>query len=96
MRWENVVWLNRVLEFAGSTATVLWIAFLTSLALGVDWEATVEHAINSGRPVEAAVALAIVLPTVLFLLMRSLVNAARWRLHRELWRRDVERLTASR
>jgi hypothetical protein len=40
--------------------------------------------------------LAIVLPTLLFLAARSMLGFARWRLQRELWRRDVERLTSAR
>jgi hypothetical protein len=30
-------------------------------------------------------------PTVLFVGVRSLIGFARWRIQRELWRRDVER-----
>jgi hypothetical protein len=37
--------------------------------------------------------LAIVLPSLAFLAARSLSGFARWRLQRELWRRDVERLS---
>jgi hypothetical protein len=34
----------------------------------------------------------IILPTLAFLVARSAIGFARWRLQRELWRRDVERL----
>jgi hypothetical protein len=82
--------LNAYLELAGRVATVLWLGLLVSLVIGVDWESLVEKVINSGRPVESAVVLAVVLPAIVFLLARSPLSAARWRLHRELWRRDVE------
>jgi hypothetical protein len=37
-------------------------------------------------------ALTILIPTVTFLLARWMIGWPRWRLQRELWRRDVERL----
>ena len=49
---------------------------------------------NSGDPIQGALALAIRLPTLIFLAARSMLGFARWRLQRELWRRDVERLEA--
>ncbi len=52
--------------------------------------------INSGKPLEHAFAFAIVVPTIVFLLARSAIGYCRWRLQRELWRRDVERLTGAR
>jgi hypothetical protein len=47
---------------------------------------------DSGKPVEGAIALAIIVPTLLFVAARSLLGFARWRIQRELWRRDVARL----
>ena len=38
----------------------------------------------------AAIVLAVVVPTLAFVAVRSLLGFARWRLQRELWRRDVE------
>jgi len=90
--WDAIVRLNAWLELAGRIATALWIASLVSLGVGIDWQSLVEDAINSGRRVERALLLAVVLATVTFLLARSLLIAGRWRLQRELWRRDVERL----
>ena len=90
--WHTIVRLNAWLELAGRIATALWVASLVSLGVGIDWQSLVEDAINSGRPVKRALLLAIALATVTFLLARSLLIAARWRLQRELWRRDVERL----
>jgi hypothetical protein len=45
-------------------------------------------------PIEGALVLAILLPTLVLLAARSILGFARWRLQRELWRRDVERLEA--
>ena len=93
------VWLeraNRWLALTGKVCTVVWIAFVSSAVLGVDWKDVVEHAVNSGKPVKGAVALALLLPTLLFVVMRSAVGFGRWRVQRELWRRDVERLSSQR
>ena len=48
-----------------------------------------------GRRIENALVLAIALPTFAFLAARSLIGFLRWRLQRELWRRDVERLNGA-
>jgi hypothetical protein len=91
------VWLersNRWLALLGKVCTVVWIAFFASAVLGVDWRSVVEHAVNSGRPVKNAVAVAILVPTLLFVAIRSAVGYCRWRIQRELWRRDVERLSS--
>jgi hypothetical protein len=84
--------LNRCLEIAGKLATAVWVAFVASVVLGVDWKEVVEGAVNSGKPVKGAVALAIIVPTLLFVAGRSLIGFARWRLQGELWRRDVARV----
>ena len=93
LSWDSVVRLNRILELTGKLATAIWVVFVVSLALGVEWRDFVEGAINSGKPLENALLLAVVLPTVVFLAARSLIGFARWRLQRELWRRDVQRLS---
>jgi hypothetical protein len=92
LEWDSVVRLNRYLELTGKLATGIWVAFICSLVFGMDWKDAVEEAINSGRPLENVILLAIAVPTALFLLARSLIGFARWRLQRELWRRDVKRL----
>jgi hypothetical protein len=92
LSWDHVVRLNRWLAALGKLATAIWCAFIASVVLGWDWKDTVSHALNSGRPLENAFALAIVLPTLVFLVARSAIGFWRWRLQRELWRRDVERL----
>jgi hypothetical protein len=92
LSWDHVVRLNRYLEVAGKVATVIWVGFIASVVLGVEWKDVVEEAINSGRPLENVVLLAIALPTFAFLAARSLIGFTRWRLQRELWRRDVQRL----
>jgi hypothetical protein len=92
LSWNSVVRLNRYLELTGKVATGIWVGFIASLVFGVDWKDVVEGAINSGEPLENALVLAIALPTLVFLAARSLIGFARWRLQRELWRRDVQRL----
>jgi hypothetical protein len=92
LSWEWVIRLHRYLELLGKLTTAIWVGFVASVVLGVDWKATVEDAVNSGKPVKGALVLVILIPTFAFLAARSLVGFARWRLQRELWRRDVERL----
>jgi hypothetical protein len=93
--WDTVVRLNRYLEVTGKLATGIWVAFIGSVVFGVEWRDIVEDAVNSGRPLENAFLFALGVPTAVFLLTRSTIGFARWRLQRELWRRDVERLDAS-
>jgi hypothetical protein len=63
--------------------------------MGIDMrrhrEKVVPNAVNSGKPVEGAIALAIIVPTLLFVAARSALGFARWRVQRERWRRDVDR-----
>lgn len=89
-----VLRLHPWLELAGKATTVLYCAFIATIVLGADWKGVVESALNAGRPVKGAIVLAVVVPTLLFIAARSLIGWLRWRLQRELWRRDVERLTA--
>jgi hypothetical protein len=93
--WEWVVRLHRYLEVAGRVTLVLWVAFIATVVLGVQWKEVLQNAVNSGRPIKAAVVLAVVVPTLLFVAARSAIGFARWRLQRELWRRDVERLAGT-
>jgi hypothetical protein len=93
LSWFWVVRLNRYLALTGKLATGIWCGFIASLLLGIDWEEVVREVFNSGNPVDGALLLAIVLPTAIFLLARSSIGYIRWRLQRELWRRDVERLS---
>jgi hypothetical protein len=66
--------------------------FVASVVLGVECKEVVEDAVNSGKPVKGAFVLGILVPTLVFLAARSLVGFSRWRLQRELWRREVQRL----
>lgn len=93
MTWERLVLVNRVLELAGKLATGIWCAFIASFILGVDPKDAIEGAFNSGAPVKGILAIALLIPTVIFLLLRSAIGYGRWRVQRELWRRDVTRLT---
>jgi hypothetical protein len=92
LSWDQVVRLNRHLALAGKLATTVWVGFVASIVLGFDWKGTVNDALNSGKPVEGAFAIAVIVPTLVFVAARSLIGFWRWRLQRELWRRDVERL----
>ena len=93
LSWSRITVLNTYLEVVGKIATVLWVAFIATVVLSVDWREVVESLANAGRPVRGALILALLVPTLLFVAARSLIGFARWRLQRELWRRDVERLS---
>jgi hypothetical protein len=92
LSWEWLVRLNRWLEILGRLATLAYVVFAATIVFGVDWKSVVEELVNSGRPVRGAIALVIVIPTLLFVALHSLTGYGRWRVQRELWRRDVERL----
>ena len=92
--WDQLVRLHSYIELLGKLATVVWVAFIASIVLGLDWKSVVDDTLNSGDPIEGALVLAILLPTLVFLAARSMLGFARWRLLREVWRRDVERLAA--
>ena len=92
LQWETITRLNRWLELLGRIATYVWAALIALIVLGLDLKQTVEDVINSGEPVRAALVLAALAPTLAFFLAHSAIGFARWRLQRELWRRDVERL----
>jgi hypothetical protein len=95
LSWDHVVLLNRWLALVGKVATCVWVGFVASAVLGFDWKRVVDEALNSGRPIEGAFAIVILVPTLVFLVARSAIGFWRWRLQRELWRRDVERLARS-
>ena len=95
LTWNQLVRLNRYLEFFGKLTTAIWVAFLATTVLGVDWKEVVQDAVNNGRPVDKAFVLVLLLPTLLFVAARSLIGFARWRLQRELWRREVARRARS-
>jgi hypothetical protein len=94
--WDTVARLNRWLELLGRIATVVWVALIATIVLGVDVGDSVEGLINSGQPLRKVVIVAVILPTLAFFLLHSMIGFLRWRLQRELWRRDVERLEAAR
>jgi hypothetical protein len=93
LSWGSVVRLNRYLEFFGRITTVFYVAFIATIVFGVDWKGVVTSTFNDGRPVRGAIILAVVLPTLIFVALHSLFGYGRWRLQRELWRRDVEQLS---
>jgi len=93
LEWETIERLNRWLELLGRIATVVWAALIAVIILGFDMKDTVANVVNGGDPVRAAVFLAVLAPTIVFFLAHSTIGYMRWRLQRELWRRDVDRLT---
>jgi hypothetical protein len=94
LSWEHIVRLHGYIEWLGKAATAIWVCFIASIVLGVDWKQVVDSTLNSGDPIQGAFALAILVPTLIFVAARSMLGFTRWRLQRELWRRDVERLEA--
>ena len=95
LQWETITRLNRWLELLGRIATYVWAALIALIVLGLDLKEAVEDVFNSGEPVREALLLAALAPTLAFFLAHSAIGFARWRLQRELWRRDVERLRSA-
>lgn len=94
MSQERLIQVHGWLEFLGKLTLAVYCAFIATIVLGVDWKHTVESALNAGKPIKGALVLVVVVPTLLFVALRSTVGYLRWKVQRELWRRDVERLTA--
>ena len=94
LHWDTIARLNRWLELLGRIATFVWVAIIATIVLGLDVRDEVESVLNSGRPLKYVAILTLVVPTVAFFLLHSIVGFLRWRLQRELWRRDVDRLEA--
>ncbi len=92
MPWAMLVRCNAWLSALGKLATTIYCAVIASFVIGLDVRPAVQQALNSGKPIEHVFVLVILLPTLVFLLARSLLGWLRWKVQRELWRRDVERL----
>lgn len=92
LTWAQLTRLNQALELVGRLTTVLLIAFAVSTVVGVDWRGAAEEVVNSGRPVQGALAVAVVFVLLTFVALRSVIGFGRWRIQRELWRRDVAAL----
>jgi hypothetical protein len=90
--WDTVARLNRWLELLGRIATAVWVGLIATIVLGLDVRDVVEGAVNSGEPLREVLILAVIIPTLAFFLLHSTIGFLRWRLQRELWRRDVARL----
>jgi hypothetical protein len=90
LTWSQIVHLNRILEVLGRLTTAIYCVFLFTLLLGVDWRHGVQETFNAGEPVNGVIALVVVLPTLIFVALHSITGYGRWRLQRELWRRDVQ------
>ena len=94
LEFDTIARLNRWLELLGRIATFVWVATIATIVLGVNLRDEVESVLNSGRPLRYVAILTVVLPTVVFFLLHSVIGFLRWRLQRELWRRDVDRFEA--
>ena len=92
LSWDAITRLNRWLELLGRIATVVWAGLIASIVLGVDVKDLVQEAVNSGQPLQDVVIIAVIVPTLAFFVLHSVIGFLRWRLQRELWRRDVARL----
>ena len=95
LEWDTVARLNRWLELLGRIATAVWICLIATIVLGLDVRDLVEGLVNSGQPVREVLLLAVILPTLGFFVLHSTIGFLRWRLQRELWRRDVARAQAA-
>lgn len=93
LTWSQIVRLNRYLEVLGRLTTAVYCLFIVTLLFGVDWKHGVQETFNAGEPVRGVLALVVVLPTLLFVALHSITGYGRWRLQRELWRRDVKQMT---
>ena len=91
LSWDVLVRIHRYLELVGKLATGIWIGFVASVLLGVNWQFVVQDVFNSGTRIKDALVLTLLLGTGIVLLARSTLGFLRWRVQRELWRRDVER-----
>ena len=89
LSWSGLVRLNGWLEFVGKVATGAWVGVLGATLVGVEWREPLEDAVNAGRPVRSAVVVAILAAILMIVAVRSVIGFARWRIQRELWRRDV-------
>jgi hypothetical protein len=92
--WRWLVRLNAWLAALGKAATCVYCLVVGALIIGFDVRPTLQSLLRSEKPLEHVLALSIILITAIFLLARSLLGFGRWKLQRELWRRDVERLSA--
>lgn len=95
LTWEQLVRLNQVLELVGRSTTALIVAFGVSAVVGYDWRQSTEDVLNAGRPVTGALGAAIVFLVLTFVALRSVIGFGRWRIQRELWRREVAELRAA-
>jgi hypothetical protein len=87
--WDRLVQINVWLEAAGKTATFVWCVVVAATVLGIEWRKPLEDAVNGGQPVRGAVALFALVAILVLLIVHSILGYWRWRVQRELWRREV-------
>lgn len=88
--------LNAALEMIGELATWLLIGIFAAALFGLDWRGKIESSFNQGEPIQHAVTIGILLSVLSLVALRSVIGAFRWRIQRELWRRDAAALATER
>jgi hypothetical protein len=66
--------LHSSIELLGKLATVVWVGFVASIVLGLDWKGAVNDTLNGGDPIEGALVLAVLVPTLVFVAARSMLG----------------------
>ena len=74
LSWDAITRLNRWLELLGRIATVVWAGLIASIVLGVDVKDLVQEAINSGQPLQDVVIVAVIVPTLAFFVLHSVIG----------------------
>jgi hypothetical protein len=93
LSWEHLVSVNRALRLIGWLTYGLLYGLIASAIVGLNLRQQVKSVLNSGNELEGAVVLAILIPALGLIVLRSAIGFLRWRVQRELWRRDVAELT---
>jgi hypothetical protein len=73
LSWEQLVRLHSYIELLGKLATVVWVGFVASIVLGLDWRGAVNDTLNGGDLIEGALVLAVLVPTLVFVAARSML-----------------------
>ena len=74
LEWRWIVRLNTWLSAVGKVATGIWVATIVVILSGVELRPVLQDVLNGGKTIEHVFALAIVVPTIVFLLARSILG----------------------
>jgi hypothetical protein len=96
LSWDQIVRLHRYVELLGKLATAVWGGVRRVAGPRPGLEAGRDGLVELGQAERGRVRVGDPPAPLVFLAARSMLGFARWRLQRELWRRDVERLTSAR